>query len=230
MTRCRLKLIDEFEYIPVQTGPYRMYIHNPTPYDPSLFPFDTMDSHPAPLLHFRASHIALMVDAQPCLSSACIIGLRTPKGLVAEPQISTLLGLYRRQPGNPRPAVSIPDEYKAFFAQLGNSIGPHSAPLFVHVPSSPHTMNAAPHPSILSKDGPVPGFAPSSLASTDDSSQIEDADVDIYAGVADKHLMEYAKEPSITWEDLKSRPPLSGGEELGPWRFASADDICRQWL
>lgn len=46
-------------------------------------------------------------------------------------------------------------------------------------------------------------LTPSSLASTDVSSQIEDADADIYAGVADKHLMEYVKERSITWEDLK---------------------------
>jgi hypothetical protein len=65
-----------------------------------------------------------------------------------------------------------------------------------------------------------------SSASTDDSSQTEDADVDLYAG-ADIQLMEYAKERSITWEDLKNRPPLFGGEEQGPWRFASADDICR---
>jgi hypothetical protein len=69
----------------------------------------------------------------------------------------------------------------------------------------------------------MPGLTPSSSASTDDLSQTED---DEYAG-ADIQLAEYAKERSITWEDLKNRPPLFGGEDLGPWRFASADDICR---
>jgi hypothetical protein len=28
-------------------------------------------------------------------------------------------------------------------------------------------------------------------------------------------------------QDLNTRPPLFGGEEQGPWRFASADDIIR---
>ncbi len=69
----------------------------------------------------------------------------------------------------------------------------------------------------------MPGLTPSSSASIDDLSQTEDAE---YAG-ADIQLAEYAKERSVTWEDLKNRPPLFAGEELGPWRFASADDICR---
>jgi len=72
----------------------------------------------------------------------------------------------------------------------------------------------------------MPGLTPSSSASTDVLSQTEDADVNLYAR-ADIELMEYAKERSVTWEDLKNRPPLFGGEEQGPWRFASADDICR---
>ena len=85
-------------------------------------------------------------------------------------------------------------------------------------------MNTAPAHSIsLAKDGPMPA---SSSASTDDWSQTEGADVDLYAG-ADIQLAEYAKERSITWEDLKNRPPLFGSEELGLWRFSSADDICR---
>ena len=76
----------------------------------------------------------------------------------------------------------------------------------------------------------MPGLTPSSLTSTDDLSQTEDTDVDLYAE-ADIQLTEYSKERSITWEDLKNRPPLFGDEEQGPWRFASADDICRsKWL
>ncbi|KAF8713549.1 hypothetical protein AX14_012931 [Amanita brunnescens Koide BX004] len=85
-------------------------------------------------------------------------------------------------------------------------------------------MNTAPAHSIsFAKDDPMPGLTPSSSASIDDLSQTED---DEYAG-ADIQLAEYAKERLITWEDLKNRPPLFGGEDLGPWRFASADDICR---
>ena len=77
----------------------------------------------------------------------------------------------------------------------------------------------------------MPDLTPSSSTSTDVSpSQLEDAGVDLYAG-ADIQLMEYAKERSVTWDDLKNKPPLFGGEEVGPWRFASADDICRRkWL
>ena len=71
----------------------------------------------------------------------------------------------------------------------------------------------------------MPGLSPTS-PSTHVSPQTGDADVDLYAG-ADSQLMAYAKERSITWEDLKTRPPLFGGEELGQWRFANADDICR---
>lgn len=62
-----LKLIDEFEYIPIQAGPFRMHMHNPTPYDPHIFAFDNMEHRASPLLHFRASHIALMVSAEPYL-------------------------------------------------------------------------------------------------------------------------------------------------------------------
>jgi hypothetical protein len=85
-------------------------------------------------------------------------------------------------------------------------------------------MNTAPDHSIsFAKDDRVPGLTRSSSASIDNLSPTED---DEYAE-ADIQLAEYEKERSITWEDLKNRPPLFGGEELGPWRFFSADDICR---
>jgi len=105
-----------------------------------------------PLLQFRVFHIALMVDAQPRLSTGCIIGLRTPKGDAAESQISALPGPYRHQPGNPQPAVSIPDNYKVLFAQLGESISPQDARLLTNFPSAATYEYCT--TSILSKDGP----------------------------------------------------------------------------
>ena len=228
LTRRRLKLIDEFEYIPVQGGPFRIHIHNPTPYDPSIFVFDNVDDRPCPLLHFRASHIALMVEAEPYLST--VTRLQSSKGDAAEPQICTLLRLYRRQPGqhsNLTPTVSVPSGYEAFCAQLEQPNTQLSARILTAIPSSSeHVDTASAYFISFAKDDPIPGLTPSSSVSADVSSQAEDADVDLYAG-ADIELIEYAKERSVTWEDLKNRPPLFGGEEQGPWRFASADDICR---
>jgi hypothetical protein len=200
-------------------------MHYPTPYDPSIFVFDNIDHRPCPLLHFRASHIALMVEAESHLSS--VTRLKSSKGGVAEPQISALLRLYRRRPGQHSsltPPIPIPNNYEALCAQLEQPNTQPSARILTASPSSPELMNTAPaHFISPAKDNPIPGLTPSSLASTDVSSQIEDADVNLYA----VGLMEYAKERSVTWEDLKNRPPLFGGQGQGSWRFASADDICR---
>jgi hypothetical protein len=190
-----------------------MHIHNPTPYDPSFFAFDDIDQRPCPLLHFRASHIALMMEADPHLYS--LGRLRLPKGDAAESQISTLLRLYNRQPGpysNSIPSISVPSNYEVIRTQLEQEI----ARMLTTVSSSPPLMITGPNHSIsFANDVP-----PSSSASIDDSSQTEDTGADI-------QLAEYAKEPSITWEDLKNRPPVFGGMDQGPWRFASAEDICR---
>ena len=225
LTCCCLKLVNEFEYIPVQGGPFCMHAHNPTPYDTSTFLFDNIDHRPCPLLHFRASHIALMVEAQPHLST--VTRLKTPKGDIAELQIATLLRLYARKPGPSSliSSISVPSEYEALRMQLEQ---PNTQPRAR--PSSPPIMNAPARSISFAKD-PMPGLTPGSSAFTDHLPQTEDADVGPYAG--DVQLAEYAKEPSVTWEDLKNRPPLFGGVDQGPWRFASADDICRdrsKWL
>jgi len=221
-----LKCIDEIEYIPVRGGPFRIHIHNPTPHDPYIFVFDNVDHRPPPLLHFRASNIALMVEAEPHLSS--VTRLQSPKGDIAESQIATLLRLYRRQPGHSNlTPISVPTNYKDFCAQLEQPNSQPNARVSTGIPGSPPLVNTAPAPSIsFAKDDPMPGPTPNASASTNVSSQTEDADIDLYAR-ADIQLVEYAKERSVTWEDLKNRPPLFGGEELGPWRFASVDDICR---
>lgn len=212
------KIIDEFEYIPIQPGPFCIHIHNPTPYDPHIFIFD---NRPSPLLHFRASHIALMVEAESHLS--VVTRLQTPKGDAAEPQIATLLRLYRRQPGRPssyRPAISVPDGYETFSAELERPNAHPSTRVLNAISSSPRFIStAAPGRSYAAE-----GFmSPSSSAI---SCLTEDADLDLHAG-ADMQLLEYGKEPSITWEELRDRPLLFGGEETGRWRFASVDQICR---
>ena len=206
------KVIDEFEYIPIQPGPFRIHIHNPTPYDPHIFVFDNLEHRPSPLLHFHASPIALMVEAESHLSA--VTRLQTPKADAAEPQIATLLRLYRRQPGRPsnyRPAISIPDGYETFSAELER---PNA------IPSSPRFINTAAPGRSYAAEG---SMSPSSSAV---SCLTEDADLDLHEG-ADMQLLEYGKEPSITWEELRDRPLLFGGEETGRWRFASADQICR---
>jgi hypothetical protein len=177
LTCSHLKHVDEFEYISVQ-GPFQVLFHNPTEYDPDIFIFDNAD-RPCPLLHFRACNIALMVEAEPHLST-----VQSLKGgaALAEQQIMTLLRLYRRQPEQHSdliPTISLPENYKGC----------------------------------------------SSSVSTIVLAQAEDADDEL---CADTQLMEYAKERSITWEDLKNRPPVFGGQDVGHWRFASADDICRR--
>jgi hypothetical protein len=65
-----LKIIDEVEHIPIHGRRFRAYIHNPTCYDETMFVFDTVGHYPCPLLHFHASPICLMVQAQPYLASA----------------------------------------------------------------------------------------------------------------------------------------------------------------
>jgi len=96
------------------------------------------------------------------------------------------------------------------------------------IPSSPPTAKARSTEFGLDGSGSdVPGLTPSSSASTDISSTTSDTlEVDLYAG-ADPQSLEYAKEHAMTWEELRSRPPLFGGEEVGKYRFASVDEICR---
>lgn len=108
------------------------------------------------------------------------------------------------------------ENYEGFYTQLGQ---PNAAPA---------------HYTSFANDGSVEasgGRTPSSSVSTTSASsrsQSEDAgdDMDLHAG-GDMQLMEYAKERSVTWEELKKRPPLFGGEAPGASRFASANDICR---
>lgn len=214
-----MKLINEFEYIPIP-GPFRIHIHNPTPYDPYVFVFDNVDHRPCQLLHFRASHVALMVQADPHLSS--VTRFQSSRGDMAEADVSALLRLYRRQPSGhlPMNAISVPNSYEAFCALLEQPNCHSDARILTSIPSSPSPDSAPPLLMSFAND------APSSSTPTDVSCQTEGPDLELYPE-RDFQLMEYAKERSITWEDLKTRPPLFGGEGQGFWRFASAEDVCR---
>jgi hypothetical protein len=54
LTSCHLKLINEFEYIPITTTPF--FAPNPQPNSPRFlhFFFDNAERRPCPLLHFQA--------------------------------------------------------------------------------------------------------------------------------------------------------------------------------
>jgi len=45
----------------------------------------------------------------------------------------------------------------------------------------------------------------------------------------DPQLIEYTKEQAVTWEDLKTRPPLFPGEDGGIWQFSTAEEVIRSW-
>jgi hypothetical protein len=58
-----------------------------------------------------------------------------------------------------------------------------------------------------------------------DASEVIDVDSDIM----DPQLIEYTKERAVTWEDLKTRPPLFPGEGGGTWQFSNAEEVIRSW-
>jgi hypothetical protein len=58
------------------------------------------------------------------------------------------------------------------------------------------------------------GLAPSSSTTTLDASEDTGIDPDMYSQ-ADPQLLEYVKERAVTWDDLKTRPPLFPGDDGG---------------
>jgi len=149
---------------------------------------------------------------------------------MAETDVSTLLRLYRRQPsGRPNPspmnALSVPENYEAFSAWLEQPNSHPNARILTSIPSSPPPATAPGH-FMSPVNESSPDLTLSSSTSTDISCQADRPDFQLYPE-NDSQLMEYVKERSITWEDLKTRPPLVGGEEQGFWRFSSAEDVCR---
>ncbi|KAF7974382.1 hypothetical protein HWV62_12360 [Athelia sp. TMB] len=166
-------------------------------------------------------------------SGGCgVVSCYVDKGDAAEKDVTKLMKLYKRTLipcKKPKLEISVPggsykqlcDEVEELNTHL--SAPSHALPAILGSPS--HIETAPVHSASLAEDGPIPGLTPSSSTSTVDSSKMEGAD--LYAG-ADTQLVEYAKEKSTTWEDLKNRPPLFGGEELGLWRVAAISAPSRK--
>ena len=167
-----------------------------------MFAFDNMEHRPSPLLHFRASHVALMVEAEPYLSS--VTRVQTSKGDAAEPQVSTLLRLYQRQPGQYSrltSAISVPNNYETISTELEQSNNPSARTLSAN-PSSPPLVDEPTPFTSFANVGPTPSLTPNSSTVADASFQPDDVDLHPRADI---QLIEYAKEPSVTWEDLKKQ-------------------------
>jgi len=151
LTVPHLKITNEVEYIPICAGQFRAYIHNPTCYDTEMFVFDTIDHHPCPLLHFQASPICLMIQAQPHLASA--IRLQSEKADVADTQITTLIKLYQRQPagvGNDPITVPVPASYASIAGMMGQPNTHPSACVFTMIPSSLPLSHSSASPPLMS--------------------------------------------------------------------------------
>lgn len=216
-----VKLSDEFEYIPVRGGAFRFHVHNLTPYDQDIYFFDNMDHRPCPLLHFKASHVALMVQAESHLAS--VIRFQTSKGNAAETEVVRLLRLYQRKPSRPSnsPSLFVPVHYAGLRAELENTNSRPSVRISPSILGSPPLTGVDSHSPSFTNDSrqAMPGVTPGSSMTITISSQSEDNSC--------TEEREYAKERSITWDDINNRPQLFGGKALGPWRFASAEDVCR---
>lgn len=215
-----------------------------------MFVFDTVDSYPCPLLHFQASPISLMVQAQPHLAN--VTRLKSNKANVAESDVTGLLNLYQRHPGRREDFITVPASYSGAASAIQASAHP-SSHVLPTIPSSPpasHPSASAPsmvHGFNLHLE--VPGLTPNSSASTVDGDLHPEAlglapslstttlDAPDDTGVdpdmdaqADPQLLEYVKERAVTWDDLKTRPPLFPGEDGGNWQFSSAEQIIRgEW-
>jgi hypothetical protein len=166
-----------------------------------------------------------MVQAQPHLAN--VLRLETDRAADAQREVTTLLELYKRIPGgrrNNRTAVHAAYQPASMKQQLNNRSSTH---VLSTIPSSPppsHPFTSAPpRQSSFGFHLEMPGLTPSSSASTMDAS--EDAEAP-----TDPQLLEYIKERAVTWEDLKSRPPIFPGEDGGDWQFSSAEQIIRgEW-
>ena len=191
-----------------------------------MFTFDTIDRAPCPGLHFQASPICLMIQAQPHLCSSA--RLRTDRADAAQSDVNRLLELYRRRPraGCNSPVIVPVGYHPASAMQPYNNSHP-SAPVLPTISSSPppsHPTASAPISFGFGRHLEMPGLTPSSSASTVAS---EDAETD--PDLVDPQLIEYTQERAVTWEELKTRPPLFPGEDGGTWQFSTAEEVIRSW-
>ena len=221
ITDVHLEISDEKEYIPIHATHFHPYIHTPTHYDQTFFLFDQAQNL-CPPLHFQADPICLMVHAQPHLSS--LIRLDTDRAAAAQSDVTLLLTLYKRIPGGKQDnsiTVSAAYDSGSMVQRLPSHSSIHVLPTMASSPPSSSPPLAPSRRSSFHLE--IPGLTPSSSANTMDAS--EDTETS-----TDPQLLEYSKERAVTWEDLKSRPPIYPGEGGGDWQFSSAEQIIRgEW-
>jgi len=192
------------------------------------------------LLHFHASPICLMVQAQPKLAN--VTRFQCNQADVAESDVTGLLKLYQRHPERREDyPIPVPASYSHVRSAIPRPNTHPSSHVFPTIPSSlPPLQPSASAPSMGHRFGlhlEVPGLTPSSSASTVDAdlhpegvqlapssstttldaSEDTGVDPDMYAQ-ADPQLLEYVKERAVTWDDLKTRPPLFPGVDGGDWQ------------
>jgi hypothetical protein len=251
LTNTHLKISDEIEFIPIRVRQFRACIHNPTRYDQEMFIFDNVSQYPCPLLHFHASPICLMVQAQPKLAN--VMRFQSDQADIAESDVTELLKLYKRHPvWREDYPTRVPASYSHVRSTIRQANTHPSSHVLATIPSSPPPLHpSASAPSMghsFNLHTEVPGLTPRSSANTVDvdlhpegvglapslSTTTLDAskdtvNPDMYAQ-ADPQLLEYVKERAVTWDDLKTRPPLFPGEDGGDWQFSSAEQIIRgEW-
>ncbi len=184
--------------------------------------FVTIDQAPCPDLHFQASPICLMIQAQPHLCN--VVRRRTDRANAAQSEVNTLLELYQRRPGagcnNP---IIVPVAYDLTSTMRQYNNNHPSAHVLPIIPSSPppsHPTTSAPPISF--------GFDRHLGLSASTMDAPEDTEVD--PDITDQQLLEYIKEPAVTWEDLKTRPPFFPGVGGGTWQFSCVEQIIRgEW-
>ena len=135
-----------------------------------MFIFDNIGQYPCRLLHFHASPICLIVQAQPKLADGA--RLRSPQADVAE---SDLTQLYRRNPvrRDNYPALEVaPASYFDVLNSQQQHTHPSSHVLSTNPSSPPSLQPSASAPSMghgFSLHPEVSGLTPSSSASTVDA-------------------------------------------------------------
>jgi len=154
-----------------------------------------------------------MLEAQPLLAG--VARIETTKTDKAEREITELLRLFNRIPsGEFRPKIiSVPTSAIPFLNSLvQNGTTYPRAPVLPTIPGSPSLSTSTPPRSMsFSTDRQVPnapGLTPSLWNTAFDVSEPDDAHTE-----ADPQLLEYSKEPTMSWEDLNDRTPLGSRQE-----------------
>ena len=165
-----------------------------------------------------------MVQAQPKLAN--VTRFQSNQADVAESDVTGLLKLYQRHPERREDyPIPVPASYSHVRSAIPRPNILPSSHVLPTIPSSPPPLQ--PSASDLHPEGVR--LAPSSSTTTLDASEDTGVDPDMYAQ-ADPQLLEYVKERAVTWDDLKTRPPLFPGVDGGDWQFSSAEQIIRgEW-